>query len=314
MSAQASLRETLRDRAVLLDGGLATQLEAQGYDLSDQLWSARLLRDAPDAVVTAHRAYFRAGAQVAITASYQATREGVIRDGGTADDADALIVTSVELARRAALSAGPGPSGASSPRWVAGSVGPYGAMLASGQEYTGDYDLSVSQLRAFHRPRMRLLRDAGADVLALETIPQLTEAAALVEEVEDLQMDAWLSVTVSADRLRSGEPLPPVFALAASAPHIIAVGINCSAPEDATRLVASAALASGKPVVIYPNSGETWDGGGRCWTGTPGLAGIDVHQWVADGARLVGGCCRVGPADIAALAEGLAPHRERLSR
>lgn len=309
MSAQQPLREAIGEHAVLLDGGLATQLEAQGHDLSDGLWSARLLRDAPDAIAAAHEAYFAAGAQVAITASYQATRQGVVSAGGTAEDADALVVVSVELARRAAATAAQ-QSAEPTPRWVAGSVGPYGAMLAHGQEYTGDYDLSVKELRAFHRPRMKLLRDAGADVLALETIPQLTEVTALVEEVEDLGIDAWLSVTVSGDRLRSGEPLPSVFELASSAPHVIAVGVNCSAPDDATRLVAPAAQASGKPVVIYPNSGETWDGQGRCWIGTPGLAGVDVHRWVADGARLVGGCCRVGPADIATLAADLV----RLSR
>jgi homocysteine S-methyltransferase len=295
-----TLGETLRQRAVVLDGGLATQLEAQGHRLTDRLWSARLLIDDPEAIVAAHRAYFEAGAEVATTASYQATREGLTAAGLTAAEADAVVASSVDLAQRAAdqhrHEHGP------QTLWVAGSVGPYGAMLAEGQEYSGSYDLSVAQLRAFHRPRMVALRDAGTDVLALETVPQLAEVRALVAEVEDLELDAWLSVSVTGRRLRSGEDVTDAFTVARDAPHIVAVGMNCSSPGDTTQLVALAAGVSGKPVVVYPNSGEHWDARRRAWVGTPGLRTADPDRWLTDGARLVGGCCRTGPTDVTALA------------
>ena len=285
----------------MLDGGLATQLEAMGHDLSDDLWSARLLQDDPDAIVAAHLAYFDAGAEVATTASYQATRDGFARVGLSSTQSDELVARSVALARRAAeehLAAADEPR----PLWVAGSVGPYGAMLAGGEEYTGAYDLDETALRDFHRPRLVALRDAGADVIALETVPQLTEVRALVAEVEDLGLPAWLAVSVTGDRLRSGESADDAFRAAADAPHVIAVGVNCSTPRDATALVARAVELSGKPAVVYPNSGEQWDGAARRWIGEPGLDDVDVARWVRDGARLVGGCCRTGPQDIAAVA------------
>ena len=292
----------------MLDGGLATELEAHGHDLSDRLWSARVLRDDPDAVVAAHRAYFDAGAEVAITASYQATREGFAATGMTVAETDALIASSVELARRAAQQHV--TAHGSRPLWVAGSVGPYGAMLGGGEEYTGAYTLSVEQLREFHRPRMLVLRDAGADVLALETMPQLAEVEAVVAEVDALGVAAWLAVSVEGDRLRSGEDVDAAFELAGAGRHVIAVGVNCSDPRDAGRLVRRAVDRSGKPAVVYPNSGEAWDPLARRWVGTPGLAGVDVGAWLRDGARLVGGCCRSGPRDSAAVAAAVAAARQ----
>lgn len=284
----------------MLDGGLATELEAAGHDLSDRLWSARLLKDDPAAIAAAHRAYFAAGAEVATTATYQATYEGFAAEGIDRDSTTMLIARGVELARRVAeeFQRRDGQR-----RWVAGSVGPYGAMLAGGEEYTGRYDRTVEELRTFHRPRMRVLRDAGADVLALETVPQLREVHALVAETQSLGIDAWLAVSVSGEHLRSGEPVDDAFAAARDADHVIAVGVNCSSPADAGALVTRAAELSGKPVVVYPNSGEEWDAELRRWRGRPGLAGVDTGRWVDDGARLVGGCCRTRPDDIAAIAD-----------
>jgi homocysteine S-methyltransferase len=187
-------------------------------------------------------------------------------------------------------------------------VGPYGAYLADGSEYRGDYvpAMTVPALRAFHRPRLELLAEAGADVLACETLPAAAEVEALLAEVERLGVPAWLSLTaVTGDdgvpRTRRGEPLAEVLAMARDVPAVVAVGVNCTDPARVVPAIEVAAAASGKPVVAYPNSGESWDAVGRRWTGTPGVG--DVGQWLAAGARLVGGCCRVGPADVRAITE-----------
>ena len=270
-----------------MDGGLATQLEAQGADLATTLWSAQLLIDDPAAVIAAHRAFFAAGARIATTASYQAPTE--------------LATRSVDLAREALAEFDDGRA-----RWVAGSVGPYGAALADGSEYRGDYALSVAELRAWHRPRIAALAEAGVDVLALETIPCLAEVEALLAEVTGTGVPCWLSLTCAGDRTRAGEPAYAGFAMARDVEEVVAVGVNCLDPAEVGVLVRQAAAASGgKPVVAYPNSGETWDPVRRRWTG-PGRFDPDlVQDWVDAGARLVGGCCRVTPDDIRALSENL---------
>lgn len=295
-----SLADALARGPVILDGGLSTELEALGHDVGSALWSARLLRDDPAAVVAAHAAFAEAGAQVATTASYQATLEGFADAGVGAAGARRLIASSVALARE-------GQGGG----WVAGSVGPYGAMLADGSEYTGDYvdRMSVAALRAFHRPRMEILAESGADVLACETVPAAAEAEALIAEADSLGVPIWLSLTTVVDpagvvRTRRGERAVDVYAMAAGVDHVIAVGVNCTAPV-AVRPSITAAAVAGKPVVAYPNSGEAWDAAGRRWTGEGGIAPDAVRTWVEDGARLVGGCCRVRPADISAIAAAL---------
>ncbi|MPQ99008.1 homocysteine S-methyltransferase [Modestobacter sp. I12A-02628] len=306
MHTTGSLATALAAGPVVLDGGLATELEAQGHDVGSALWSARLLRDDPAAVVAAHAAFAAAGAQVATTASYQATVEGFAAAGLDAAAARELVTRSVRLAREGA------PDG-----WVAGSVGPYGAMLADGSEYTGAYldpqwsgraggGLSVAELRDFHRPRMTWLAEAGVDVLAAETLPGAAEAEAVLAEAAALGVPVWLSLTTvtGADgvvRTRRGEPAAAVLAAAASSPGVVAVGVNCTDPAG----VLAAVQAAGTPCVVYPNSGEVWDAAGRRWTGRPGLPTADVRAWVAAGARLVGGCCRVSPADVRTVAAAL---------
>ena len=280
---------------LISDGGLATELEARGHDLSDDLWSARLLAEAPDEIVAVHEAFFRAGAHIATTASYQASFEGFAAQGIDRVEAERLMRRSVELARAAR-------GAASAPAWVAASVGPYGAMLAHGEEYVGRYGLSVAELAAWHRPRLEVLTAADPDVLALETIPDSDEAEALVGLVGEQDIPAWLSYTIAGDRTRAGQPLAEAFAVAADVPQIVAVGVNCCAPVDVLGAVATARRVTGKPVIVYPNSGEVWDGANRVWVGTPGMDTGLAAEWVAAGARIVGGCCRVRPDDIAAMA------------
>ncbi|MFI5845385.1 homocysteine S-methyltransferase [Catenuloplanes sp. NPDC051500] len=282
--------QALSDGPLVLDGGLATQLEAAGADLSGALWSARLLRDDPDAVRAAHRAYLRAGAQVVTSASYQATLPGFARNGIGSAEAAVLLRRSVRLARDAIDAEG-------GTGWVAGSIGPYGAMLADGSEYRGDYGVSVRELAAFHRPRMEILAGTDVDVLALETVPDVREAEALLSVLET---PAWLSYTVAGGRTRAGQSLEEAFGLVKGVDSIVAVGVNCCDPADAAAAVPVAHAASGgKPVVVYPNSGESWDASARRWTGPVTVDDLGF----ARGAALVGGCCRVGPDRIRVIAE-----------
>lgn len=299
-----TLAEALAAGTVVLDGGLSNQLESAGYGLSDDLWSARLLAERPEAIVRAHLAYFEAGADVAITASYQATFEGFAKRGIGRERAAELISSSVELAREAARRAR--ARGVLRPLWTAASAGPYGAMLADGSEYRGRYGLTVGELERFHRPRLEVLAAARPDVLALETVPDTDEARALLRAVRGLGVPAWLSYTVAGDRTRAGQPLEEAFALAADADEVIAVGVNCCAPGDAAAAVRTAARVTGKPVVVYPNSGETWDAGSHSWVGRSAFDPELVRRWRASGARLIGGCCRVGPEVITQVARELA--------
>jgi len=298
-----TLAEALAAGPLVLDGGMSNQLESAGYDLGDALWSARLLAERPEAITEAHLAYFEAGADVAITAGYQATFEGFARRGIDHGRATRLLTLSVESAREAARRAHAG--GVTRPLWVAASVGPYGAMLADGSEYRGRDGLTVPELEAFHRPRLEVLAAARPDVLALETVPDADEAAALLRAVGGLGVPAWLSYTVSGDRTRAGQPLEEAFAPAADVDEVIAVGVNCCAPKDVAGAVATAVRVTGKPVVVYPNSGEAWDARTRAWDGRSTFAAAQVTGWRDAGARLIGGCCRVGPEVIASIASAL---------
>jgi homocysteine S-methyltransferase len=313
-------------RVVVIDGGLATELEAEGHHLGDELWSARLLADEPEAIVAAHLAYFRAGARIAITASYQATFEGFAARGLDHEAAAALLRRSVTLAAEArdryrtevaradstpaarasaAPAAGSPPPADPGPLLVAASVGPYGAWLADGSEYRGRYGLDRRALRDFHRERLEVLWSAGPDLLACETIPDIAEVRALADLVDEVAAPGWLALSCAdGGHLRDGTPVEEAAAIADATPAFVALGINCSAPEHVEELVARIAGVTAKPIVVYPNSGEGWEAGTGRWLPASG-PDVDVataRRWVAAGARLVGGCCRVGPGPISKLA------------
>ncbi len=291
---------------VVLDGGLATQLEAQGNSLADPLWSARLLLENPGEIVRAHLAFYRAGAAVATTASYQATFEGFAARGIDHAGAIGLLRRSVALASeaRAAWQA-ERPHRDVSPLLVAASIGPYGAFQANGGEYTGRYGRSVAQLRDFHRERLEILTDTEADLLACETIPELEEGIALVELLETTPgARGWLSFSCAdGARLRSGAPVEEAFALAEQSSRVLAVGVNCTGPEFVDELLARARGATAKPLIVYPNSGEGWDPDSKTWVGAagPGVDGPVARRWIKAGATIVGGCCRVSPGQIEAV-------------
>ena len=296
----SSFRDALAAGPIVLDGGLGTLLESRGHDLSSSLWSARLLLDDPEPIRRAHAEYFGAGARVAITSSYQVSYAALEAQGLDRDDVDVLLARSVALAGRARDDA----DLSSDEAWVAASVGPYGASLADGSEYTGDYGLGVAELRAWHRPRLHALAAAGPDAIAVETIPSLTELEAVCRELDGIGIPAWVSVTIADGRLRSGESLADAFALARSVGDVVAVGVNCC---DASEVTGALAAREGTVAgVVYPNSGEQWDAARRRWSGGAGSIAARAGDWVSGGARLVGGCCRVGPDQIADIARAVA--------
>src|SRR5262245_42365250 len=285
---------------VVLDGGLATELERRGKDLRDPLWSARVLVEDPDAIRDVHRTYFDAGADVAISSSYQATFEGLARRGIDGPKAAALMRRSVELAREAADGDG----------IVAASVGPYGAMLGNGAEYTGDYDRDEDELVEFHVPRMEALAEAEPDVFAVETIPSLVEAAALARALEKVpRVPAWVSFSCrDGNHICDGTPVDAAVKAIAGQPNVIAVGINCTPPLHAESLVETVAATTDKPVGCYPNRGSFWDPMRKTWTDPPrqdARSPLRPVDWKRAGASLIGGCCGTTPQDIAAAAQAL---------
>ncbi|MCG5212281.1 homocysteine S-methyltransferase [Streptosporangium sp. KLBMP 9127] len=277
---------------LVLDGGLATHLEALGADLRDELWSAKLLVENPELIRRVHRDYFAAGADVATTASYQASLTGFARRGLSRAESARLIRLSVELAAQARDEAGGG--------LVAASVGPYGAYLADGSEYTGDYGgLDEEALLGWHRPRWEILADTGADLLACETIPSYPEARALARLLaETPDVRAWVSFTGRDERhISDGTPLAECAALFAGSSQVVAVGVNCTPPRLVPGLIGQIANL---PAVAYPNSGESWDAANHRWLGLadPLEFGAAAKDWRDAGASLIGGCCRTTPEHI----------------
>jgi homocysteine S-methyltransferase len=296
---------------MLLDGALATELERRGADLRDALWSAKVLLENPALIRQVHYDYFVAGADVATSASYQATFDGFARRGLDASTAAALMQLSVELAIQArdAFWAIPEHRLGRQRPLVAASVGPYGAFLVNGSEYTGNYGLSLDELMEFHRPRVAVLANSGADLLAFETVPSLLEAEALVRLLPEFpNVYAWLSCSCAdGTHLSHGEPFSAVVELANKCKQVVAVGVNCTAPEWIESLLLSVQAIAQKPLLVYPNRGEGWDPVSKCWISATGVDDFQAlaQRWVAAGARLIGGCCRTTPADIEVMAAAL---------
>lgn len=295
-------------KPLLLDGGLATELEAQGHDLDDPLWSAALLLRDPQAIIRAHLAYLEAGAQCIISASYQASRQGLMTLGLSPGEADAVIAGAVDLAREAIdrfIVRHP-----QTPRpLLAASCGPYGAVLHDGSEYTGRYDADAKILRAFHAERLPVLDQAGADVLACETIPNSVESRVLAGLLRRARTPAWISFACADGRhLNDGTPVRQAAGLFADHPTVAAIGVNCTPPQYIAELIREIrAAAPRKAIVVYPNSGERYRAADNSWHGTvsPVACADAAEQWLRQGAWAIGGCCRMGPDHIAAMAARL---------
>ncbi|MCB1768403.1 MAG: homocysteine S-methyltransferase [Candidatus Competibacteraceae bacterium] len=293
---------------LVLDGALATELERRGCDLHDPLWSAKTLLENPELIYQVHLDYFQAGADCVITASYQATLEGFMRRGLTHETALALIQRSVRLATEARDAFWMDETrriGRPRPL-IAASVGPYGAFLADGSEYQGEYGLSETALMGFHRPRLAALLGAGPDLLACETLPCFAEAKALARLLAEFpRVCAWFSFS-ARDGMHTchGERLADCAAWLDQIPQAIAIGVNCTAPRYIPALIAAIRSATAKPVVVYPNSGETYNVERRDWSGAATCATFvaEARGWYAGGAQLIGGCCRTTPEHIRAIA------------
>ena len=289
---------------IVLDGGLATELENQGHSLNDPLWSAKILLSSPAPIAEVHHSYYLAGADVAITSSYQATFPGLAAKGLTHQQSESVIRRSVSVALEARTRFWNDPynqAGRLHPL-VAASIGPYGAYLHDGSEYRGDYKIGLSELKAFHRERLSVLSDSGADLLACETIPSLTEAAALVELLnEEPTLPAWISFTCPDDsHISDGTPFADAVSLVSRCPSVVAIGVNCSAPAVINNLLEKARAVTNKLLIAYPNRGELYNASTCTWESTNETPVIEAAAagWYQRGARLVGGCCRTTPATI----------------
>jgi homocysteine S-methyltransferase len=291
----------------VLDGGMASELEYLGADISGPLWSAHVLESSPEKIAAVHRAYIEAGADCIESASYQVSRMGYVKVGLAAERADAALLRSVELAKSAAA---PFPQRV----MVACSLGPYGAALHNGAEYHGNYDCSFAELVEFHRERIEVLARAQGeqrpDLIAFETLPSLEEAHAIYAALADWpETAAWCSFTCKDERhVAHGELLRDCAKAVFQSPQFVAVGMNCTHPGLIAGLIAEVRAVTDMAIVVYPNSGEGWDAIARCWTGSTAPAGYRemAAQWFRAGAQIVGGCCRTRPAHIREVAEAAA--------
>lgn len=299
---QNPLTNLLNQRHYLVnDGAMGTELDRRGVDTNNSLWSALALTTDPDAVQTVHADYFAAGADIATTNTYQATPQGFAQQGIDHQVSSKIITEAVALAQAARDSAT-----RSQERLVAGSVGPYGAFLADGSEYTGKYQLSPVQYHDFHLMRMRALAAAGVDLFAFETQPNNDEVTALVELLgqEFPDLTAWVSFSISdAHHLADGTPLARAAAALNDNPQIEAVGVNCTDMTMITPALRVLRRATEKPLIVYPNNGDTYNPSSKTWVANPHAASFTdlVPEWVTAGAAIIGGCCRTSPTDIATI-------------
>lgn len=293
-----------KQNIIILDGALATELENRGCDLNDSLWSARVLMEQPELIQQVHLDYFNAGADVAITASYQATVEGFAQRGLNKDKAIELIKKSVQIAKNARDEFWSDEKNRIDRNYplIAGSVGPYGAFLADGSEYRGDYQLTEQELINFHRARIEALIESGVDLLACETIPKFDEAKALMKLISEFpQASAWFTFTAKdGQHISHGEKITDVAKWLDSHPQVAGIGINCSSPLHIPALIDEIKKNTSKPIIVYPNSGEVYNPVTNSWHGETSCEsfGLQSKVWYEHGAKVIGGCCRTTPEHI----------------
>lgn len=299
-----SLTEQLNRGPVVSDGAMATELEKRGVATNSALWSATAMLDHPDAIQTVHQSYLDAGAKIMTTNTYQANVPAFEQAGIAAAQARQLIQQAVTIAHTAR------DASHVTDAVIAGSIGPYGAYLADGSEYTGAYQLTPSAYQDFHRERLALIMAAGVDVLALETIPRLDEVQALVQLITTTwtQQPYWVSFSIKDPQtLCDGTSLAVAAKWVAAQPNVVAVGVNCTTLENIAPALTTLKAAVAVPLIVYPNSGDQYDPVTKTWQEThlSHQFASFVPQWLAAGARIIGGCCRTTPKDIATVARAL---------
>ncbi|MDZ5584426.1 homocysteine S-methyltransferase [Enterococcus cecorum] len=310
-----------RKQILVLHGPLGTELEAMGYDVSGKLWSAKYLLEKPEVIQELHEIYLNNGSNILTTSTYQATIPGLMEAGLNPEQAADIIRLTVQLAHQARDNYWQNLSDEQKTQTIypliSGDVGPYAAYLADGSEYNGQYgEVTLQELKDFHRPRIQLFLEQGVDMLALETIPNRLEVQALTELLSEEfpQVEAYMSFTAQeVGKISDGTALKDVIALVEDCPQILAVGFNCSQPRLFDELLQELRTLTTKPLVTYPNSGETYDGATQTWHHSHEEEGSLVEQslhWIHLGAQIVGGCCRTRPAEIAALAQAVRKQNE----
>ena len=291
---------------LILDGGLSNELEAQGHDLIHQLWSAKLIATNPTAIIQAHLAYLNAGAQCIITSSYQASIQGFLDAGYDKVEAEQLLLKTVTLAE-IAIDKYRATNKNKQQSLIAASIGPYGAYLADGSEYRGNYDITDLELEAFHLAQLKLLDKTNADLFACETVPSLQEAKVLSKLLRKATKPAWISFSCKdVEHINDGTKIQEVVALFKNHPNVFAIGVNCTAPKYIADLIKNIKLAVGdKKIIVYPNSGKVYTADTKTWHGTSNPATFveKAKEWIDLGADIIGGCCQIGPRHIRGICE-----------
>lgn len=286
---------------LIIDGGLSNVLEAQGFDLTHKLWSAKLLDSNPDAIIKAHLSYLEAGAQCIITASYQASIQGFLDAGYDRKTAKKLLLKTVSLAEKAVEQYEQTTKSDFKP-FIAASIGPYGAYLADGSEYRGAYRVSDEVLKSFHIERIKLLDKTNADFFACETIPSFQEAKILATILKKTDKSAWVSFSCKdGSHINDGTKMADCASLFQDHPNVFAIGVNCTEPKYIASLIKVIKTKSpSKRIVIYPNAGMEYDAISKTWSGTssPDSFVKMTKEWAELGADIIGGCCQIGPAHI----------------
>ncbi len=286
---------------LILDGAMGTELARRGWDVSDSLWSARVLLDHPEAIELIHYDYLQAGADCITTASYQVSFAGFEKAGKSREATAQALTESVRVAKRARARFA-NRLGRRRKPLVAASVGPYGASLADGSEYHGNYGLAPEELLKFHMQRMFCLSAAEPDLFACETIPSLGEAEILLQALQQFpQLPAWFSFACKdGQHTVHGECIRDCAKVLAAERQVVAIGVNCTAPQYLNSLIAEIHAETAKPIVVYPNSGQTWDPRSRSWIGEASARSWErwAEQWCELGATWIGGCCGTTPENI----------------
>lgn len=297
--------EFLTNHTVVLDGAMSTPLEKLGADTNNDLWTAKALIDNEELVYEVHKMYFEAGADLIITDTYQANVQAFEKVGYSEKEARNLIKKAVKIAQKARDDY---ENRTGKHNYIAGTIGPYGAYLANGSEYRGDYELSVKEYQQFHLPRIEELVNAGVDILAIETQPKLDEVLAILELLKEKypQQKVYVSYTLSDDdTISDGTPLPRAIHALEDYSQVIAVGINCVKLELVEPALKNMKEITDKHLIVYPNSSAVYDPKSKTWSQPKTSATFEelIPNWYEAGARIIGGCCTTGPKEIKAVAD-----------
>ncbi|MGV2875897.1 homocysteine S-methyltransferase [Macrococcus capreoli] len=288
------LRDKLKQDITLLDGGFGTTVEAYGYDVKHELWSTHLIKEHPEAILKVHQAFVNNGAEIILTNTYQGAVQSFLNTGYTEREAEGYLQAAVELAHQSV----------SSNVLVAASLGPYGAMLGNGSEYTGAYQVRQSDYIEYHMQRLNILIEAGIRVFAFETIPNIEEVKAVKALLEDYpDIEAWLSVTLKdSAHLSDGTPIEEVIEVVNGIDNVHAFGVNCTSVKVIDGAVERLLALSEKAIILYPNGGRKYDAVEKVWIDQDDISLIEATvKWKQLGVKIIGGCCQVGPEEIGAL-------------